>query len=552
MYVLRALFFAVYWPLLGLWRLARWLRPHIFDRKKNSRSSGSGTHGTARFATRLELLKGGVLTGKGPVLGKGPWGRLIRFTTDGLVMVFAATGSGKGLGVVVPTLLDYPGSILVTDPKCENYDITKRHRATLGRVLMLNPTNISESNRFNPLDMIRAGTPLEADDAKALALLMITPDPNSAAHWAEKASSLLTALILHTLQEPPVTRTLAHVRTLSVGGPEAIRDTLQEIADTSPSAKASEIAAGFLGTIPKGASGKAGEFESILSTLHSATEPWSRGSPAGILSGYSDFALSDLVDEVCTLYLCVEEELLVVYSAWLRVMTGCAINAMMRAKRLPECGYKVMLLLDEVVVLGPLEPLQRQSGLLRAYCTPVLIWQNMPQAESVYGNKAEAFLANASARVFFGLNDNNTAAYVANMLGHTTTLSASQGVSQSSESWLRQNRQQGQSESGYWLLDPSEVQRLPPDSVVIKFRDLPFPVSCGRLDYRKIWRWRGLWDRWRATSRAPARGRDDGPPSAGGMTHGPRSSTSQPTPADGLAPLHVLPVPPETPSQARL
>lgn len=546
MYVLRALFFAVYWPLLGLWRLSRWLRPYIFDRKMTSRSSGSGTHGTARFATRWELLSGGVLTGKGPVIGKGPWGRLIRFTTDGLVMVFATTGAGKGLGIVVPTLLDYPGSILVTDPKGENYAITKRQRAKLGRVLMLNPTNLNESERFNPLDMIRAGTPLEADDAKALASLMIKPDDKSAEHWADKASSLLTALILHTLQEPQETRTLAHVRTLSVGGPEAMRDNLQEIADTSRSAKASEIASGFLGTIPKEAGGKAGEFESILSTLHTATEPWSRGAPAGILSGHSTFALSDLVNEVCTLYLCVDEELLGVYSSWLRVMTGCALNAIMRAKRLPESGYKVMLLLDEVAVLGPLEPLQRQAGLLRAYCTPVLIWQNMPQAQAVYGDKAEAFLANASARVFFGINDNNTAAYVATMLGHTTTLSASQGVSQSSESWLRQNRQEGQSESGYWLLDPSEVQRLPTTRVLVKFRDLTYPVDCNRLDYRKIWRWRGLWDKWRATTPAPAR--DDGPPSAGGTPRGPSSSPNPPIPTDALARLHLLPAPKQIPS----
>ena len=161
-----------------------------------------------------------------------------------------------------------------------------------------------------------------------------------------------------------------------------------------------------------------------------------------------------------------------------------------------------MLLLDEVAVLGRLDPLERQSGLLRAYCTPVLIWQNLPQIYEVYGKGAEAFLANASARVFFGINDNSTATYVANMLGNMTTLSKSSGTSHSGELWDSGNRQKGQSESGYWLLDPAEVQRLPLTRTVVKFRNVPYSILGRRIDYRKVGRWRGQWDRWRG---APAK-----------------------------------------------
>jgi len=513
MFFFRWLFRAVFFILTGFWIAAVWLRPFIFDRRRRQ-ARGSGTHGTARFAKPFELLMAGVLSGVGPVVGKGPWGRLIRFTRDGLVMVFASTGSGKGLGIVVPTLLDYPGSILVTDPKGENYAITQRRRKKFGRVIMLNPTDLARSDRFNPLDMIRADSAQEADDALALAGLMIKPDDKEPEHWNAKASSLLSALILHTLAEPPETRTLAHVRMLSVGGPETFRALLQDIAENSSSLKAAEIAGGFLATIPE-KSERAGEFESILSTLHKATEPWSAGAPAGILSSESTFQLSDLVESTCTVFLCVDEELLGVYERWLRVMTGCALRAIMRgkhsAKRSP---HKVVLLLDEVAVLGPLEPLEKQSGLLRAYCTPVLIWQNIPQAVAVYGrDRAPAFLANASCRVFFGVNDNETAHYAATMLGNTTILTSSQGVSQSSDAWLRQNRQAGESEGGYWLMDPSEIQRLPVTRLVIKFRDVTFPVLARRVDYRHVLRWVGQWDAWRGSNpaAAPARTRRDPP-----------------------------------------
>lgn len=508
---------ALWWTLRGLWRAAGFIARALFNRDQRARRNG--VHGSARFATAWEQWWGGILSGSGPVVGKGPWGRVIRFTRDGLVMVFAATGAGKGLGVVVPTLLDYPGSILVTDPKGENYAITHQHRRQLGQVRMLNPTDLARSDRFNPLDMVRKDTDLEADDAKALARLMVKPDAREA-HWDDKAVSLLTALILHTLRQPEETRTLAHVRSLSVGGPETFRATLQEIAETSPSMLAAEIASGFLSQIPQEPTSKAGEFESVLSNMQKATEPWSAGAPAGRLSAHSTFSLNELVDGVCTLYLCVDEELLQVYERWLRVMTGCVLTTLTRAKRRAAGRHKVVLLLDEVAVLGPLDPLEKQSGLLRAYCTPVLIWQSLPQVERVYGKEAApSFLANATCRVFFGINDNDTASYVATMLGHTTTLSASQGVSQASDAVLRHQHQEGRSESGYWLLDAAEVQRLPVTRLVAKFRDVPFPIFARRLDYRRMWRWRGRWQSWRGQPVATAQAAPASGPASGVEVH---------------------------------
>lgn len=488
--LLKALWFIVRWS----WRLAFWLIKNLLRASRSARPAGA--HGTARFSTVYELFRRGALSGAGPIVGKTPWGQLVRFTKDGIVMVFAATGAGKGLGVVIPTLLDYPGSILVTDPKGENYAVTQRHRRRIGPVRMLNPADLVRSERFNPLDMVRIGSSLETDDATALAKLMVRPDAREA-HWDDKAVSLLTALILHTLYGPVEMRTLSQVRSLSVGAPETFCETLREISTSSPSLHAAEIAAGFLSQASNSHGDATPEFKSILSNVHKATEQWSAGSPAGQLAAYSTFSLDELIDNVTTLYLCVDEELLATYERWLRVMTGCVLNALTRAKARRKPRHKVLLLLDEVAVLGPLEPLERQSGLLRAYCTPVLIWQNLPQITAVYGSRAAAFMANASCRMFFGVNDNETATYVANMLGYTTSYSQSQGISQSSDSWLRHQEQQGQTESGYWLLDPAEVQRLPVTKLVAKFRDVPFPALLHRLDYRKQPSWWGFWDKWR-------------------------------------------------------
>lgn len=410
-----------------------------------------------------------------------------------MVMVFAAMGSGKGLGVVIPSLLTYRGSMVVTDPKGENYATTLRRRATFGKVWMLNPTDLIHSERYNPFDMIRRAALQEADDAEALARLMVVPDAREA-HWDDKAVSLIKGLILHVLHnEPAASQCLSTVQRLSADKRETFLDNLNEIADNSPSAAAREVMSGVLTSAVAPDGDFSQEFRSVLSNVQKATEPWSSTSPAGKLSASSTFQLSDLVEGTGTLYLCVDEDLLDVYARWLRVMVGCTLKTLTRAKA-NKPKRKVVLLLDEVAVLGRLDVLEKQSGLLRAYCTPVLIWQNLPQVAKIYGEDAKAFLANATARVFFGVGDNDTAEYVATMVGNTGAESTSSSVSLSG--WVQSSRSQSSSDGSYRLLDAAEVQRLPITKTIVKLRNLPYPVLGKRIDYRKIWRWRGLWDSW--------------------------------------------------------
>lgn len=536
------------WTFRGLKLLGRILlwALRLVTRRKGRYSRRSGSHGTARFAYAWEILWSGALFGAGPILGKGRFGRLLRFSTDGIVHVFAATGAGKGLGVVIPTLLTYPGSMFVTDPKGENYAITQRRRRTFGPVYMLNPMELAASARFNPLSIVRKDTPDEADDAALLARYMHKPE-GKGTHWDDRALELLQAFILHAVHGPAELRTLAQVRTLAVGGPETLRATLQEIAATSPAVKAQEIASGFLTTAGSG-QGEDGEFRSILSTMQKSTVVWSRGSPGGIISAESTFSLSDLVTQPGTLYLCVDEDKLEVYAPWLRVMTGCMFTAVLRAKRTPGRRRKLVMLLDEVAALGPLDVLQKNAGLLRAYCTPVLIWQHLLQALDVYGERAGmSLLANATARVMFGTNDNDTADYAARMLGNATVLSKSEGTSQASDAWLRHQQSNNQSEGGYWLLDPAEVQRLPLTRVLIRLRNCRYPIHTRRLNYRWRLRWWGRFDRWlpgapviasdgvlkrpSAPAVAPIAVQADAPP--------PAASAGSPPPAAAAIPPHV-------------
>ncbi|MCK7497169.1 MAG: type IV secretory system conjugative DNA transfer family protein [Comamonadaceae bacterium] len=72
-------------------------------------------------------------------------------------MLSAPTRSGKGVGVVIPNLLNWPDSVVVLDIKGENYDITAGYRAAHGQaVYAFSPFDEdARSHRWNPLTAVR-------------------------------------------------------------------------------------------------------------------------------------------------------------------------------------------------------------------------------------------------------------------------------------------------------------------------------------------------------------------------------------------------------------
>ena len=451
-----------------------------------------GALGSARFANRWELFWSGVRRGQGPIVGRR--GRsFLRFNKDGMIAVFAPMGAGKGVGVVIPNLLDYRGSIVCTDIKGENSAITRRRRAKFGKVRILDTTDPHASDRLNPLDMIRVGSLHEKDDAEALARLMVIPDAKES-HWDSKAEGLLTCLILHVVRLEPHLRTMAQLRTLSTLPPESLKELLHAIASGGTRA-ACELAGSFL------AMEGSEEYRSVLSNAEKATRVWSSASPAGEISASSTFHLAELVSEISTVYLVVDEEKLTVYAGFLRVMVGCVINMLTRGKNLPRPKHKVLLLLDEAAALGSLEPLERGVGYLRAYCTPLLVFQDMSQLRELY-RRSGSFLANATCKVFFNVADLEAARFVSEIIGQATSHARNQGTSRSNMDMMREQQSMGLSETGRWLLDPSEVLRLPGRRSLVLYRSdiLRYPVLASKVNYRswRHWRWWRMYDRWPA------------------------------------------------------
>lgn len=115
----------------------------------------AATYGSARWAEDAEIRAAGLLGEDGVVLGKYRWAYL-RHDGPEHVLIFAPTRTGKGVGMVIPTLLTWPGSAIIHDIKGENWQITAGFRATFGRVLLFDPTNPT-SSAYNPLLEVRRG-----------------------------------------------------------------------------------------------------------------------------------------------------------------------------------------------------------------------------------------------------------------------------------------------------------------------------------------------------------------------------------------------------------
>lgn len=156
------------------------------------------TFGSARWAECGEIEKAGLLGEDGVVLGRYE-NEYLRHDGAEHTLCFAPTRSGKGVGLVVPTLLTWPGSAIVHDIKGENWELTAGFRAKHGRVLLFDPTN-PNSSAYNPLLEVRKGE-WEVRDVQNVADVLVDPEGSleKRNHWEKTSHSLLVGAILHVL-----------------------------------------------------------------------------------------------------------------------------------------------------------------------------------------------------------------------------------------------------------------------------------------------------------------------------------------------------------------
>ena len=163
-------------------------------------------HGSARWADKRDIKAASLLNNDGVYVGawRDKRGNIhyLRHTGPEHVLCYAPTRSGKGVGLILPTLLSWRESVFVTDLKGELYELTAgwRRQYAHNKVLRFEPAAASGSCCFNPMAELRLGTEHEVGDVQNLALLLVDPNGRgiqSQDHWAKTAYSLLVGCILH-------------------------------------------------------------------------------------------------------------------------------------------------------------------------------------------------------------------------------------------------------------------------------------------------------------------------------------------------------------------
>lgn len=469
--------FRIAWGVVGVATLANAILATSAWRRRRERTP-SDSHGSAHWGTGEALHRE-----RGLVLGR-QGDQLLRFEGEGHVLTVAPTRSGKGVSCVIPNLLDHPGSVLVTDPKGENYAVTARWRREIGqRVHAFDPFGVVGGDAtYNPLDLIDAASPEAVDEARMLADMIVLPEGRGGDQlfWNEEARAVLTGLILHVAaNSPPELRTLAHVRTLLTLAPEPFAELLKEMRDSeSAGGLVSRSAARILQKAEKERSG-------VISTAQSHTHFLDSPRMARVM-GRSTFDLSLLKTESVSVYLILPSDRLEAYARWLRLMISCSLLAIARARGQPK--ESVLFLLDEFAHLGKMHPVQRDIGLAGGFGVAFwLIVQDLSQLRSTYGEAWQTFLANAAVLQAFGTNDWDTAEYVSKMTGDSTIIvesdNESRGLSRGKQSQRQQSAAVTRAEKSRRLLLPDEVRRLTGAGQLLFIKGSA-PLLIQRIDYK--------------------------------------------------------------------
>jgi type IV secretion system protein VirD4 len=455
----------------------------------------TGSHGTAAWSDGAPLVgEKGLLIGR-RISGKKAASRLLRYNGEGHLVTMAPTRSGKGTGSVIPNLLSHEGSVVVTDPKGENWAVTARcRREYLGqRAVALDPFDQlsayglppSEA-AFNPMDLVEDENLLEG--AWLLADMLVLPSGKQGGEehfWEEEAKALLAGLILHVATSevdaegcPTEVRTLLRVRELLTLPKKGFTELMTGMLRTP--AAGGLVARAAARHLQKEYRERSG----VVSTAQSQTHFLDSPRMAEVL-GRSSFDLTRLKTGRLSLYLILPVHHLDTYARWLRLLIASALDVLSRT---PGGGAnRTLFLLDEFANLGRMNPVLRAVSLMAGYGAQLWMFlQDLSQLKGTYPDRWSTFLANADVFQAFSTGDHDTARYLSDLTGDATIFSQSASENRSRSAGKHTSRQHGAgqtyAERGRRLLLPDEVRRLPSEEQLLFVKGM-HPVRARKINY---------------------------------------------------------------------
>jgi type IV secretion system protein VirD4 len=447
-------------------------------RGRETRSSN--TYGSAHWATRSDVAKAGLFAEKGVVLGKFN-NSYLRHDGPEHVLCFAPTRSGKGVGLVIPTLLTWPGSAIVHDIKGENWSLTAGFRSSFSRVLLFDPTNL-KSAAYNPLLEVRRGI-WEVRDVQNVADVLVDPEGSleKRNHWEKTSHALLVGAILHVLYAEP-DKTLAGVAGFLSDPSRTIEATLKAMMAVPHLGKAGPhpvVASAARELLNKSENERSGVLSTAMSFLGLYRDP-----VIAEVTRRSEWRIADLVDgnRPVTLYLVVPPSDISRTKPLIRLILNQIGRRLTEELEAGKDRHRLLLMLDEFPALGRLDFFESALAFMAGYgLKAFLIAQSLNQIERAYGAN-NSILDNCHVRVAFATNDERTAKRVSESLGTATEQRSMKNYAGHRLSpWLG-HLMISRSETSRPLLTQGEILQLPETDEIVMLSGAP-PVRAKKARY---------------------------------------------------------------------
>ncbi|WP_119309766.1 type IV secretory system conjugative DNA transfer family protein [Cohaesibacter haloalkalitolerans] len=471
------------------------------DRRASSSLVGSDRntrdlHGSAKWATAKDVKRSGLMSDQGVVVGgwrKRGSVRALRHDGPEHVFCFAPTRSGKGVGLVIPTLLSWPESALVLDIKGENYALSAGWRAAQGqRVFRFDPAAVSGSAKYNPLEEVRIGTDYEIADCQNIAIMIIDPDGAGLKDfWQEEGYAWLSTAILHVLYRIKLqekrTATLADVRQfMSIGDDESVGQTIRELAEKPSNGEEDdsfdrllrdmdafdhagrkivndEVRIGAARMRKRSSNERSGVHSTGTSQLALYSDPIVSNNISA-----SDFRIADLMnaEQPTTLYIVIPPSDIARLRPLVRILLNQFLTrltshmAFEGGRSVKHYKHRMLLMLDEFTSVGKLEIFEKSIAFMGGYgLKAFIIVQDLTQLQKAYGRE-QSIVSNCHVRIAYAPNTLETARLLSDMAGKTTIIQK-----RTSASWrtdqLGASHSESLAEISRPLLTPDECMALP-------------------------------------------------------------------------------------------
>jgi type IV secretion system protein VirD4 len=444
------------------------------------------TYGSARWASQQEIIAAGLTRPAGVFVGRvrvGQDSQYLRHDGPEHVMAFAPTRSGKGVGLVVPTLLAWPGSAVIHDIKGENWQLTAGWRTRFSHCLLFNPTD-ARSAAYNPLLEVRRGDH-EVRDVQNIADILVDPEGalERRNHWEKTSHALLVGAILHVLYADE-DKTLRGVANFLSDPARPFELTLHLMMTTGHLGERPHpvVASAAREVLNKSDNERSGVLSTAMSFLGLYRDP-----TVAAVTSRCDWRIADLIDCTCpvSLYLVVPPSDISRTKPLIRLL----LNQI--GRRLTESldgsdgiarKHQLLLMLDEFPALGRLDFFESALAFMAGYgLRAFLIAQSLNQIDKAYGPN-HAILDNCHVRIAFATNDERTAKRISDALGTATELRAQRNYAgHRLAPWLG-HLMVSRQETARPLLTPGEVMQLPPDDEVVMVSGHA-PIQAQKIRY---------------------------------------------------------------------